>query len=318
MGLNPLKHGQTLVSNLMAGTGEDGTPDRWDDTGAVAKLGASIRHYSYLWVAGAMFVFALVLFLVPVLPSAHRNIGFLGVGFWLLTIAGAYAHGRTNALQTLENFDLHILYTGNGIRARLGKTTGEVDDKSMGFKVAKQFSRGGLEVKYEQFRDRFARNEIGDHKEKYHRVGSDGTGDVVDGLLKQTTFTADRLENDISLFNTVAVTHAGDLDDDLDSKNRESMTTLPPVVDKRTGHLVQLAFNNQVRGADQAEAYAQQLQDYVDELEEYVDPGGQPIFEATTGLLGDLGLTRSSEQDREAEKLELDTSSMTNSRGESR
>ncbi len=315
MGLNPLKHGQSLVSNLMAGTGEDGTPERWDDTGVTAKIGASIRHYSYLWVAGAMFVIALAMFFIPVLPSAHRNVGFLGVGFWLVTVAAAYARGRSNALQTLRNFDLHILYTGNGIRARLGKTTGDIDEKSTGFKVAKRFKRGGLQVSYEQFRDRFARTEIGEHKEKYHRVDSDGSGTVVDGLLKQTTFSADRLENDINLFNSVAVTHAGDLDNDLDSKDRESMTTLPPVVDKRTGHLVQLAFNNQVRGADQAEAYADQLEDYVDELEEYVDPAGQPIFESTTELLGNLGLTRSRDDDGE-ENLELDVSSGVNPQGE--
>ncbi len=317
MGLNPLKHGQSLVSNLMAGTGEDGTPDRWEDIGATAKISASIRHYSYLWVAGVMFVIALVMFFIPVLPSAHRNIGFLGIGFWLVTVAAAYAQGRRNAFQTLQNFDIHILYTGNGIRARIGKATGDVDEKSTGFKVAKSFSHGGLQVEYEQFRDRFARTEIGEHKEKYHRVSSDGTGAVVDGLLKQTTFTTDRLENDIGLFNSVAVTHAGDLTTDLDSKNRESMTSLPPVVDKRTGHLVQLAFNNQVRGADQAEAYADQLEDYVDELEEYVDPAGQPIFESTTELLSNLGLTRTRDANGE-ENVELDVSSGVTPQGESR
>lgn len=315
MGLNPLKHGQALVSNLMAGAGEDGTPERWEDTGTISRVGASIRHYSYLWAAGAMFAFALALFFFPVLPSAHRNVGFLSVGFYILSLGVVWARTRANALKTLQNYDLHILYTGNGIRARLGKITGDIDEKSTGFKVAKSFKRGGLSVKYEQFRDRFARTEIGEHKEKYHRVNSDGTGDVVDGLLKQTTFTADRLENDINLFNSVSVSHAGDLNDDLSSKNRESMTTIPPVVDKRTGHLVQLAFGNQVRGAEQAEAYAQQLEDYVDELEEYVDPGGQPIFEATTGLLGDLGLTRRQDDEGE-EKVELTMSDGSDSEGD--
>ncbi len=317
MGLNPLKYGQSLVSSLMAGTGEDGTPDRWEDRGLFTRIGASMRYYSYLWIAGAMFAIASAIFFVPVLPSAHQNVGVLGAGFWLVTVAGAYAKGRSAGIQTLQNFDLHIVFTGNGIRPRLGKRTGDIDEKSLGFKVAKTFGHGGLSVSFEQFRDRFARNEIGEHKEKYHRVGEDGTGDVVDGLLKQTTFTADRLENDISLFNSVAVTHAGDLDDDLDSKNRESMTTLPPVIDKRTGHLVQMAFQNQVRGTEQAEAYANQLTDYVDELEEYVDPGGQPIFEATTGLLGDLGLTRERDESGE-EEVTLDVSGGPNPKGENR
>ncbi len=317
MGMNPLKYGQTLVSSLMAGTGEDGTPDRWEDSGLFAKIGRSMRHYTFLWVAGAMFAVALALFLFPVLPSAHRNVGFLGGGFWLVSVAAANVHGRTSAFDSLQELDLHILYTGNGITARLGKGIGDIDEKSTGFKVAKAFSYGGLRVKYEQFRDRFARNEIGDHKEKYHRVGSDGTGDVVDGLLKHTTFTADRFENDINLFNSVAVTHAGKLDDDLDSKRRESMTTLPPVVDKRTGHLVQLAFDNQVRSADQAEAKVSQVEDYLDELEEYVDPGGRPIFEATTGLLNDLGVTRRQGEDGD-ETLELDVSSGSNPKGENR
>ncbi len=315
MGLNPLTYGQSLVSNLMAGTGGDGTPDHWEDRRLSARIAASMRYYSYLWIAGTMFTIAAVIFFVPVLPSAHHNIGVLGGGFWLVTIAVAYAKGRGDGIETLQNYDLHIVFTGNGIRPRLGKRTGDIDEKSTGFKVAKSFGHGGLSVSFEQFRDRFARTEIGEHKEKYHRVTSDGSGDVVDGLLKQTTFTADRLKNDITLFNSVAVTHAGDLDDDLDSKNRESMTTLPPVIDKRTGHLVQMAFQNQVRGTEQAEAYANQLTDYVDELEEYVDPGGQPIFEATTGLLGDLGLTRERRENGE-EEVTLDMSNRPNSQGE--
>jgi len=315
MGLNPLKYGQSLVSNLMAGTGEDGTPDRWEDTGLFGRIGRSIQHYTFLWVGGAMFAAAFGLYLFPVLPSAHRNIGFLGAGFWVFSVAAAHVRGRVSGIKTLQEYDLHVLYTGNGITARLGKTTGDIDEKSVGFKVAKQFGYGGLQVKFEQFRDRFARNEIGDHKEKYHRVDSDGTGDVVDGLLKHTTFTASRLENDIELFNSVAVTHAGELDDDLDSKKRESTTTLPPVVDKRTGHLVQLAFDNQVRSADQAEAKAAQVEDYLDELEEYVDPGGKPIFEAATGLLNDLGVTRRKGEDGE-ESVELDVSSGSDPRGE--
>lgn len=316
MGLNPLKYGQSLVSSLMAGTGEDGTPDRWENTGLLGRIGRSMRHYSFLWIAGAMFATALALFLFPVLPSAHRNVGFLGIGFWLVSVAAANVHGRTSAFEELKKYDLHVLYTGNGITARLGQTIGDIDEKSTGFKVAKRFGYGGLQVEFEQFRDRFARNEIGDHKEKYHRVGSDGSGDVVDGLLKQTTFTTDRLANDIDLFNSVAVTHAGELDDDLDSKRRESMTTLPPVVDKRTGHLVQLAFDNQVRSADQAEAKAAQVEDYLDDLEEYVDPGGRPIFEATTGLLNDLGITRRQDEE-DGETVELDMSSRGNT-GESR
>lgn len=302
MALNPLSDTVPLVGRLMAGSGDDGTddpPERWDTSSKGSRITGTLKRYSYLSVASVFGVIALLLFFVPVLPTAHHNGAVLviaGVGMWSAVV---YYMGRTSAFGRLRDFDVHILFTGNSIRARLGKETSDLDDRTAGFKVLKSLDMTGLSTAYEQFRDRYSRREIDQHKEKYHRVETDGRGEVVDGLLKQITFEASRFEHDIDLFNSVKVTHAGSLETDMASKQRETMTTLPPTLDQRTNSAVRLAFQSQVQSTKEADRLREMTEDYLDEIEEYVDPDGKPIFNMLVEMLREMGITHDRQQSGE-------------------
>jgi len=279
MGLNPLRSTRQLVANLAA-TGEDGDePQQWDSQSRTSRLRTTLSMYKYLVVAVALFLMAVAVFLFPVLPSAHRNYWLPVAGLWLVSIAITHIKSRGAGIRRLGQYHLNILFMGNSVQPRLGKRTGAIDDKTWGLKVLKRFSAGGLRTAFEQFHDRYSRSEIGDHKEKYHRVNDDGSGDVVRGVLGPTTAEADEIEHNIDIFDGISVTHAGAEDETLSSKERDTVTTLPPTIDERTSAGVRKAFASEVHGREIEARRASELEDYVDDLEEYVDAAGQPIFE---------------------------------------
>jgi len=304
MGLNPIKATRQLVSNL-ADPGDDDEPKSWESPSRTSRLRSFLAMYRYLAVAMVFFAIAMAVFLFPVLPSAHRNYWLPAMGLWCLSLAVVHLKSRGAGLRRLEDYHLNILFQGNTIKPRLGKRSGAIDDKTWGLKVLKQFSMGGLRTTYEQFHDRYSRSEIGDHKEKYHRVDDDGSGDVVRGILGPTTAEADALEYDLELFDGVSVTHAGAENDTLASKERDTVTTLPPTIDERTSANVRQAFASETYSRQVEERRAAELEDYVDDLEEYVDPAGQPIFENIMTAIETMQPNRNNSSDDEDSGVDL-------------
>jgi len=277
--MNPLKTTRQLVANLAATEDGDG-PKQWDSQSRTGRIKTALSLYKYLVVAVVLFAMAMAVFIFPVLPSAHRNYWVPAMGIWAVSIAVVHVKSRAAGLRRLKDYHLNILFLGNSIQPRLGKRSGSIDEKTWGLKVLKKFNAGGLRTAFEQFHDRYSRSEIGDHKEKYHRVDDDGSGDVVRGVLDPTTAEADEVEHNIDLFDGISVTHAGAENDTLSSKERDTVTTLPPTIDERTSAGVRKAFMSEAHGRQVESRRAQELEDYVDDLEEYVAPAGQPIFES--------------------------------------
>lgn len=284
MSLNPIRTTRKLIGTLALDPSED-EPQQWETTGRVTRLKELVTMYPYLVAACVLFVGAILLFFYPVLPSAHRSGWTLAVGLYAVSVAVAFFKGRTKAYQTLRQYDLNFLFTGRHLVPRLGKRTGDIDDRLTGFKVLKEFSAGGLRTAFEEFRDRYGRREIADHKEKFHRAESDGSGEVVHGLLKNTTFDAEEMAYGIILFNSVSVTHAGSAEERLESKEMETVTSLPPVLDTRTSARVEGAFRAEKHARTNADQELSLVKDQLDRLEEHVDPAGQPLFERTLELV---------------------------------
>lgn len=285
--LDPLRETVGVVSQLAASEDSDDTPERWDRQSRTSRLWGALTRYPYLTVAVVLFVVAFALFFFPVLPTAHHNGWTLAAGIWLLSLAVTAVMVRKSAYGTLADLDLHVNFMGNSMAVRLGKRDGYIDEKTIGFKELKQFSHGGLKKKWLQFRDRFNRKEIESHKEKYHRVESDGSGEVVHGFLAPLTVETKQIENGIDLFNSVLVTHSGKLDDDLSSKQKDTKTTIPPTIDERTNKDVRQAFSRVTFAQEHEEIRADMADDLLDDLEEYVDPAGMPLFERVNQLVED-------------------------------
>jgi len=300
MGLNPIKTTRQLVANL-TDTGDE--PETWDDGSRFSGAKAWLSMYRYLAIALAFFAMAMAVFIFPVLPSAHRNWWLPAMGLWLVSLAVVHLKSRGSGLRRLEDYHLNILFQGNTIKPRLGKRAGAIDDKTWGLRVLKEFSLGGLKTSYEQFADRYSRNEITDHKEKYHRVNDDGSGDVVRGILGPTTAEADSLEYGLDLFDGVSVTHAGAENDTLASKERDTVTTLPPTIDERTSADVRQAFASETYGRQIEARRAAELEDYVDDLEEHVDAAGKPLFENVMMLLETMQQRQQSSDDDDGPTL---------------
>lgn len=283
LGLNPLQRAAKLVANMPAES--DDPPAEWDSTSRTSKLHDWLARYKFLVIAVVLFSLAMLIFFVPVLPSAHRNYWTPALGLWLVSLAAVYVRAQGAGLRRLRNYHLNVLLLGNSAIPRLGKRTGAIDDKTFGFKVLKKFSNGGLSTGFEQFRDKFARREIAEHKEKYARVSDDGSGDVIRGISEPLTADAEACEYGHDIFDGISVTHAGAEEDLMESKVRDTETTLPPVLDARTTSDVRQAFAAEAYATDISEQRLQQLENYVDELEEYVDPGGKQILNSVMDLL---------------------------------
>lgn len=285
--LNPIRGAQRVVSHLVETTDTEEEPD-WDDQGALTRAAAWAKYRKSLVIAAVFALVAVVFWLYPVLPSAHRNYWTLALAVWALSSAFFYSRGRTAGFTALREYDLNIVYTGRSVVPRLGRVTGDIDDRMVGMKVLKELKRGGLSAAYEQFRDRFNRREIQQHKEKYHRVDDDGSGDVVRGVPKGLTTRTDTCEFGIDVFNTISVTHAGEERTEMDSKEVDTMLTLPPTVDERVTTDVRQAMVGQEDARKLADQRYRQLENYVEQLEEYVDPGGKTIFEETKKLFQEI------------------------------
>lgn len=287
--MNPIRDRVNLNTVLPfsedTGDVDDQEPEEWERQGRVQKAWRYLSLYPFLTAAGGLFLLTLFLYLYPIIPRAHSSPVFVIVAFWLLTVAGWGAHREKAAIRRLQEYDLHVSFYGNAIIPRLGKQVELRDDRLVGFKTLREFSWGGLVAKYEQFRDRFARREIGQHVNKHSRVDDDGSGDVVDGYLEGQTATADAMRNGIELFNTISVSHVGTQKTELGSKNVESRATLPPTIDSRTSSKVHRAFEKEKEGRREAEELLDMLRDHVEELEEYVDPSGKPLFQNTISLI---------------------------------
>lgn len=294
MAFNPIRSVRRVVSAVALDPDADPDPE-WDKPGIIGRATGALTRYPYLTVAAVFMLVAGALFFVPVIPTAHYNGWTLGLGVYVLSVAVAYIQGRKAAFQTLKQYDLNVLFTGRHVVPRLGKRTGDIDDRLTGFKALKKFGSGGLRTAFVQFRDRYGRSEIADHKEKHHRVENDGSGDVVFGLLKTTTFESDRLDHGIDLFNSVSITHAGEEAERLESKDVDAVPTIPPVIDSRISGRVQTAFRSLNQSRKQSEQMNTQLNNFVDRLEEYVDPSGQVLFEDVRELVNEFQPDRRSE-----------------------
>lgn len=297
MSLNPINRARRLVGAIALDPNEDEEPQHWQRQSRVSKLKDALTMYPYLALAGGFFLVALVIFFYPVLPSAHRSGWTLAVGIFAVAVAVSYWKGRTRAFDALSKYDLNILFTGRHIEPRLGVRTGDIDDRLTGFKKLRKFSQGGLRTAFEEFRDRYGRTEITDHKEKYHRAKPDGTGQVRHGLMKTTTFEAETLDYEIDLFNSVSVTHAGEEEDRLDSKDMDTAAVLPPVLDTRTSARVEDAFRAEARARGHADQELSLAKDQLEKLEEYVDPAGQTLFERTKQLVEQQARIKESKSD---------------------
>lgn len=284
MGVNPIRRTREILGTIAINPSEEHDPE-WERIGTLARWKRRLTLYPFLTVAVVFFVIALTIFFVPVLPSAHRSGVTLGIGFYVISVAVSNWKGRTSAFKKLGEFDLNIKFTGRGISARLGKKDERIDDRMIGFKKLREFSHGGLKTAFEEFRDRYSRNEISNHKEKHHRAESDGSGHVRHGLLDGITFETGTCEYGIDLFNTVSVTHAGAEDERLESKKMETASVLPPVLDTRTSAKVEGAFRAEKQSRSQADQELSLAKDQLDRLEEYVDPAGQTLFERTVELV---------------------------------
>jgi hypothetical protein len=290
--MNAIRDRIPTVSSLPFGDDTDNVDDEdpkdWDRKGRLGRLWAALSVYPFLTISVALFAMTLVLYLYPVLPSAHRNIGFVTIGGVLVAFAAWGLYNRILAIRGLSKYDLHVNYRGGAVSARLAKQTDIPDERIRGYKILREFRLGGLVTSFEAFRNRFSRREISDHKEKYHRAGDDGSGDIVDGVLEPQTAETATLRNDIELFRSIAVTHAGEQQPKLDSKNVDSVSTLPPTIDSRTSADVRSAFEKQSRDRDHARQQLQMLENYIKEMREYVDPAGQPLLENVIGTIETL------------------------------
>ncbi len=283
LGLNPLQKTVELLANMPAGTDEE--PQQWDSQTRTSRLRGWLARYKFLVGALALLGVALLIFFVPVLPSAHRNGWTVAGGLWAVSLAAVWVKAQGAGLRRLAGYELNILHMGNAIRPRLVERTGAIDDKTAGLKVLKQFDMAGLRTGVEQFRDRFGRREVAKHKEKYSRVDDDGSGDVIRGIATPLTAEADQCEYGIELFDGISVTHTGEERDLMESKERDTETTIPPVLDARTTADVRGAFASEAYARDISEQKLTQLENYIDELEEYVDPGGDQILQQVMDLV---------------------------------
>jgi hypothetical protein len=299
MTLNPITHARRLAGYIAEDPqGGDAPPERWDDTSTTSNALGFLKRHPWLFVAGAFFLVALLLFFVPVLPTAHYNGWTLAAGVFVASNAVTAYTFRKKGMQAWQDYDLNVLFTGRGIVPRVGKWDGDIDDRLKAFKILKQVGPSGLRTAFEQFRDVYSRREIERHKDKYHRVDTDGTGDVRHGVLKNTTFEVDTCKHDIDVFGSISVSHIGQPEERLDAKEYETAGTIAPVIDVRTSDKIDKAFRAEAtarRHSDQELAIVSQQ---LDKLEEHVDPAGQPLFERTMELLNEEKDRREAAQQR--------------------
>ena len=263
---------------------EDETPE-WERTGRVAKLKSWLTLYPFLTASVALLALTLVLYFRPILPTAHRRASLPFIAGLLVSHSLVGVWRERAAVRRLRSYSLHVGFRGNTVHVRFGQPADLNDDRLIGFKPLAEFAHGGLRTRFESFRDRFSRREVGDHKEKYHRAGTDGEGEVVDAFYQSQTAETSAFRNGIELFDTVFVSHVGEQQPELDSKEVDSMSTLPPRIDARTSSEIRTAFSSEREARREEERIRAMLEDHVDELAEYIDPAGQPLFENTIGLI---------------------------------
>jgi len=287
--VNPIREHIPTVSFLPWSSDTDdvdegGTPE-WERSSRFKTAKRYLTLYPFLTASVVLLIVTLVFYFRPILPTAHRRASLPFIA-GLLVSHGLVGVWRERAgVRRLQNYSLHVGFRGNTVHVRLGQQADLNDDRLIGFKPLAEFAHGGLRTRFESFRDRFSRREVGDHKEKYHRAGSDGEGKVVDAFYASQTADTSAFRNDIELFNSVIVSHVGEQQPDLDSKNVDSVSTLPPRIDARTSSDIRTAFTSEREARREEERIRGMLEDHVDELAEYIDPAGQPLFENTIGLI---------------------------------
>lgn len=303
--MNPIRDRIPTVSSLPFSDDtddvDDQEPEQWDRKGRLAKLWAALSVYPFLTASVLLFVATLVLYLYPIVPSAHRSVGLVTIAGLIVAFAGWGLYNQILGVRRLQRYDLHINYRGNALSVRLAREEDVPDERIRGYRILREFKLGGLVTAYEEFRDRHSRREIAEHKEKYHRAGDDGGGDVVDGVLEPQTAETGSMRNGIELFRSVAVTHTGEQKPKMDSKAVDSVSTLPPTIDSRTSAEVRSAFEKQSLDRKHANEQLEMLDTYIKEMREYVDPAGQPLLENVIGTLETLNeIDRDEDRDRPA------------------
>lgn len=236
--MNPIRDRIPTISSLPFGDDtddvDDPEPEDWDRKGRLAKLWTALSVCRFLTASVLFLVVTLILYLYPVVPTARRSVGMVSIAVLTVVFSAWGLYNRILAIRGLQRYDLHINYEGSSVSARLGRETDVDDEEIRGYKILRKFSLGGLVTAYEGFRDRHSRREISEHKEKYHRVADDGSGEVIDGALEAQTAEADALRNDIELFNSTVVTYTGRQKPNVDGKEIDSVSTIPPTIGFRT------------------------------------------------------------------------------------
>lgn len=306
--MNPIRDRIPTVSSLPFGDDtddvDDQEPENWDRQSRLSKMWTTLSVYPFLTASVVFLGITMVLYLYPVVPSAHRSVGLVTIAGLTVAFSAWGLYNRVLAIRGLQRYDLHINYKGSTVSARLGKEADVDEPEIRGYKILRKFSLGGLVTAYEEFRDRHSRREISEHKEKYHRVDDDGTGEVIDGALEAQTAETETLRNGIELFRSIAVTHTGRQKPNMDSKEIDSVSTIPPTIDSRTSAQVHRAFEKQAIDRQHATEQLAMLEQYIKEMREYVDPAGQPLFENVIGTLETLNEIDEDEPKRQRRVLQ--------------
>ncbi|MFT4885631.1 MAG: hypothetical protein ACI8U4_003157 [Natronomonas sp.] len=284
---NPLTDSKTVRTFLGLDLDDD-EPTRWDSPSRTSRLWGRLTRYPILTTGLLLFVASLILYVAQFIPIAHRNPLGPALAFSVVLLAGTYIQGRKAGLQQLQALHLHVDFLGDDLRIILGEKVPGEGDANPRIEPLRELVAGGAVKRYERFRDRFSRAEITQHARKFERAGEDGKGKVRDGINPSQTADAQQFQNGITLFNEVTCSHAGKRDEDLDSKNQESTTTLAPTVDARRTVNYRRQMEQEVISRKKAEDKAQQMEDYATELEEYVDPAGNKFLEALLKSIRDM------------------------------